>query len=361
MVHRIYLGPIRAYIAAAGLVALLGSSVLSAQSAPSRGGAISTPSELPVFAIHGRVYGDRPNVVPDILEVQLERTSTPVERTFLGSDQSFEFHNLPPGSYNVLIKDERFEDINIGVQVYGQYSQTFYVIAMLTPKKKEATPSQELEADDDLSDAVSVTLLSKKISPKAMKLYRKALELDQHKKYPEAIAELNQAILIDPEFYSAQRNLGILYFLTGEFARSITALQVAMRLNPNSSKVHYFLGLNYLNNNDLGGAQDHFGKAIALAPQKAGPYYFQGYIFYKQNRLADAEKSLKKSLELDNALSSYARLQLSNVYIKESQLQEAYQQMEIFLKEKPGALEVSQVMANLKILREILGPSASHP
>ncbi|MGB7623479.1 MAG: tetratricopeptide repeat protein [Terriglobia bacterium] len=352
---------IQARLAACVLLLSLVCLPLKAQTVSSRSSSSTSSGQGASFSIRGKVYSEYTNIVPEILEVKLEKNFTPVEQTYLRSDHAFEFRNLSTGNYNVVIKDERFEDVNMGVEVFGRFSQTFYVNVVLTLRKKDAGQSRELQADDELGDTVSVTLLSSKVPAKALKLYRKGLELDEKKKYPQAIEELNQAISIYPEFYSAQRNLGVLYFIVEKYSPSVNTLLTASRLNPGSAKVEYFLGLDYLNLNDLGAAQSHFAKAITLAPQKAGAYYFQGYIFFKQNRLQEAEKSLKKALELDDVFSSYSRLQLANIYMKESQLEEAYHQMEIFLKETPNAQEVSQVMTNLKILRELLGQPPDRP
>ncbi|MBZ5536717.1 MAG: tetratricopeptide repeat protein [Acidobacteriia bacterium] len=352
---------LRTRLALGTLLVLLAPLIVEAQATTNRGTSNAGSGQSAVFNIRGKVYSEYTNIVPEILEVRLEKNFTPIAQAYLRSDHGFEFTHIPAGNYNVVIKDSRFEDVNLQVEVFGHSSQTFYVNVVLTVRKDDKSQPQGLDADDDLGDTVSVTLLSTKVPPKALKLYHKALELDHQKKYPEAIEELKLAVSIFPDFYSAQRNLGILYFTSGKYSDSMAALQTASRLNPGSAKVQYFLGLNCVNLDDLVTALDHFGRVIALAPQKAGAYYFRGYIFYKQNRLDEAEKSLKKALELDDAFSSYSRLQLANVYMKESQLSEAYHQMEVFLKETPSAQEVSQVMTNLKILKEIIGQPPNQP
>ncbi|MBZ5553106.1 MAG: tetratricopeptide repeat protein [Acidobacteriia bacterium] len=351
----------QARLAMGALFLLLVPLTAEAQAVGNRGSSSSGSGQSPVYTIRGKVYSEYTNIVPEILEVRLEKNFTPITQAYLRSDHGFEFSRIPAGNYNVVIKDTRFEDINVPVEVFGQSSQTFYVNVALTLRKNDKNQSPGLEADDDLGDTVSVTLLSSKVPPKALKLYRKALELDRQKKYPEAIEDLKLAVSIFSDFYSAQRNLGVLEFTDGKYPESMAALQTASRLNPGSAKVQYFLGLDCLNLNDLGTALGHFDKVITLAPQRAGAYYFQGYIFYKQNRLDQAEKSLKRALELDDKFSSYSRLQLANVYMKESQLAAAYHQMEVFLKETPNAQEVSQVMTNLKILKEILGQPPNQP
>lgn len=337
------------------------ATTLLGQTAPARPPLGATQTSNPVFTIRGRVQSEVVNGTPEILEVKLEKVSALVDQSFLRSDHSFEFLNLGPGTYNVVIKDEEFEDVSVAVDVFGRISQIFYVYIMLTPRRKSGTQAQEWEADDEINNTVSVSLLSKKVPPKALKLYRQSLDLEQKRKYPEAIAKLEHAVSMAPDFYSAQRNLGIDYFVSGQSLNAISSLQSALKLNPNSSKVNFFLGLSFLNTGDLPTAQNHFMQAISLAPEKAGPHYFLGYIYYKQNRLEEAEKNLKKAMEFDKALGSYSRLQLANVYLKQSQLEEAYKQMEIFLKEKPNAQEVSQVMSNLRVLRDILNYPIKQP
>lgn len=324
------------------------------------GGASVIPRDNIAFTVRGQVYSAYANNIPEFLEVRLEKIGALVAQYFLRADHSFEFRNLPAGTYNIVIKDERFEEVQLRVEVYGSSPQTFLATVMLSPRKKDAPQAQLVDADDEIADTVSVMLLSKKIPSKAAKHYRKSLELENRKKMPEALAELKEALRLAPDFYSAQRNLGLLLFHSGHISDSIAPLEAALKLNPQSATVNYFLGLAYLDKKDFTIAETYFKNASSLHPEKAGPHYFLGYIHFKQNKMEEAEKSLRRAMERDPLFASYSRLQLANIYLKKSQLEEAYRQMEVFLKEQPQALEVSQVISNLKVLREILG-NASPP
>ncbi len=341
-----------------GAISLILASLMVAQRVPSPPATSTLPNKV-VFAIHGRVISDIPNGVPDILEVRLQHLGVDIEQDFIHSDHSFEFRDLPPGNYNISIQAEKFKDVNQSVDLYGNNPMTFYMDVFLSPKNERRV--EKVEADDELSDAVSVKLLATKIPGKAMKHYRMSLELDRAGKTPAAISELQKAIAISPDFYSAQRNLGLLYFRLDQPEQAIPHLQAALKLFPSSAKVNYYLGLLDVRKGELQPALAYFQKAISLAPDKAAPYYFQGYIFYKMNRLDEAEKSLKRAFSLDPLVKSYSRLQLANVYLKKYQLDEAYREMENFLREQPTAPEVSQVMSNLKILRQMLPASPDPP
>jgi Flp pilus assembly protein TadD len=345
----------------AGVFLSAGSSALLAQrTIPRQSGGLGR-DQTPVFKIQGRVQTENQQSVPEMLEVRLEKDGAPVKQTYLPSDDNFEFTNLPEGSYKLVIRPEKFEDVNLNVDVSGRVSQTFYIHVVLVPKGSEAHDANKLRADDDLADTVSVMLLSQKIPSKAQKCYRKSLDLQNKKKYPQAIQQLKQAIALSPEFYSAQRNLGILYMLSESPSEAISPLEAALKINPKSAKVNYTLGLATLRLSDLPHANDYFSRVVSLAPNQAGPHYFQGYIAYKQGRLKDAEASLRKAIAAGGELKSYSRLQLANVYLRQSDLEDAYQQTEMFLKEQPTAQEVSQVIANLKILRELMGRSPDRP
>lgn len=329
-------------------VAVLGQSEASVPTT------LRTNQSNPVFAIRGLVMAERVNGVPEMLGVQLTKNGALVDQGFVRSDYSFEFRNLGSGAYYVVMKDQAIEDVNLSVEVFGRVSQTFFVTVILQLRQKESIRSRQLMEDDEINNTISVSALAKKIPRRATRFYEKSLELDQKKKYVEAIDVLKQAISLAPDFYSAHRNMGIDYFRLNRIPESVAPFEQALKINSESSKVHYFLGLAYLDAKNYTIAQGHLEKSILLAPDRARAYYFLGYAFYKQNRLNDAEKSLKRALELDDALNSYTRLQLANVYLKRAQLAEAYEQMELFLKANPTAQEVSQVMNNLRIVREML-------
>jgi Flp pilus assembly protein TadD len=338
---------------------LLLGSLSWTQSGRSSGNSANTQNVI--FTIQGTVYGEYSTAVPENVEVRLDKIGSPVGQTFLRSDHTFEFHNLPAGNYHVVIKDERFDEVNIGIDLSGRYSQSFLVNVMLVPRGNDQKQGRALDADDDLNDTISVTLLSQKIPPKAMKHYRKGITLSRQKKYPEAMAQMHEAISLFLDFYSAHRNLGILYFQAGQTSDAISSLTTALKLNPGSYKINYFLGISHLKAEHLEDAQRYLIQATALGPQNARPYYFLGYIYYKKNNLKEAEQSLNKAMEKEDQISKYARLQLANVYIKDSQLQEAYQQMEFFLKENPDSAEIAMVIANLKALRTVMDHSAIRP
>lgn len=342
------------------LFGLLFAAALLAQSEPTSPTTTRSGQSNPLFTIRGLVMSERVHGVPELLGVNLTKNGALVDQAFMRSDNSFEFRNLSAGVYNVVIKEEAFEEIQLPVEVFGRTSQTFFVTVILQPKEKQSIHSRQMVEDDEFNNTISVGALAKKIPRKAKRLYEKSLRLDQNKKYAEAADLLNQAVAVAPDFYSAHRNLGIDYFRLNRVPESITPLEQALRINPDSAKVHYFLGMAYMDAQNYTVAQGHLEKSILLAPDQARPHYFLGYVFYKQNRLDDAEKSLKRALEMDEVLAGYTRLQLANVYLKRSQLAEAFDQMEIFLKANPTAQEISQVVSNLRVVREMLAQQPPH-
>ncbi|MDD5542103.1 MAG: tetratricopeptide repeat protein [Acidobacteriia bacterium] len=335
--------------------ALLAMSSLMAwaqqSTAPARG---SGPLNVPLVTIRGNVMGDSNAPIPEILEVKLENIQGPVQETFIHGDHNFKFDSLPSGEYTVKIHDDKFEDVNQRVLLDGKISQEYYIAVVLTARKEQRTKAQALEADDELTNAVTVSLLLQKIPKKAMKLYRKSLDFHSKKQGVEEIATLKEALQVAPDFYSAQRNLGVAYYLAHQPDNAIAPLQAALKVNPKSTKVNLYLGLCYLNRKDFNSASSYFDKSAALSPERAAPFYFLGYVDYKLNRLDEAEKHLKRAMMLDPELGSYSRLQLTNIYIKQSQLTEAYQQLEGFLKEQPTAEEAAKVMHDMKILRDVM-------
>jgi Flp pilus assembly protein TadD len=312
-----------------------------------------------LFNVRGMVLCDAATSIPENLGVDLASLAGPIQHTFLRSDHSFEFQGLTEGHYVIQIRNEKFDDVDQSIDLSRQRSlpgasATFVIVVVLTPKGMHDPKKQALDADDEFGNTIAVTALSTKIPKNAMKLYRKSLQARQKKFYIQEIADLKEALLVFPTFYSAQRNLGIAYYHSRQTTLALAPLQAALNLNPQSGKVNFFLGLCSLDMQDLDGSRKFLEQSSRLAPDKALPLYILGYVDYKLNRLDNAKKALKQAMILDPEFASYSRLQLANVYLKESQLTEAYGEMEDFLKEKPQADEIAQVMHNLRVLRQVL-------
>jgi tetratricopeptide (TPR) repeat protein len=84
--------------------------------------------------------------------------------------------------------------------------------------------------------------------------------------YDRAIADLNEAIRLDPNFVWAYNNRGNAYYNKGDIDRAIADYSEAMRLDPNYAWAYGSRGLAYKNKSPKNQAIQDWEKAIQLDP-----------------------------------------------------------------------------------------------
>src|SRR5476651_346129 len=97
-----------------------------------------------------------------------------------------------------------------------------------------------------------------------------------------AIADLNQAIALAPDFAPAYQNRGNAWYARGNYGRALADYDTAIKLDPNSPSP-------YVNRatvrRDLGytdGALQDYQKAITLGADRATPYSGRGQLYMRQ-------------------------------------------------------------------------------
>jgi tetratricopeptide (TPR) repeat protein len=85
----------------------------------------------------------------------------------------------------------------------------------------------------------------KKRTDQAKKHYEQALEYQKQELPDQAIAELHQAIKLDPEYAEAHYQLGVIYHEKTDHNNAVRELKEAIRINPDYAEAHFRLGIVY--------------------------------------------------------------------------------------------------------------------
>jgi tetratricopeptide (TPR) repeat protein len=83
--------------------------------------------------------------------------------------------------------------------------------------------------------SISVFRLQHKVPKKALQAYAKAREHVVAQRREAAIGELEKALRLDPQFFEAANNVGVLYLQAGQLEKSFTAFQRAATIDPGDS------------------------------------------------------------------------------------------------------------------------------
>ena len=152
-----------------------------------------------------------------------------------------------------------------------------------------------------------------------------------------AIAELNQALRISPDYQDAHASLGRALVLAGRTEEAIPHFRAAMRVTERAD-VHH----------DLGDALDKLGRtdeaireyeaAVALDPERFHTRVLLAKDLAARGRLADAETHLARALEL-NPVEIEPRRLMAVVLTVQGRTEEAIREYQEILRRSPDDLD----------------------
>jgi Tfp pilus assembly protein PilF len=158
----------------------------------------------------------------------------------------------------------------------------------------------------------------------------------------KAIAQLEQAVRIAPDFYQAHMDLGKLYKSSGRVDEAVREFETAVRLNKSSAEPLVALGEIYLSREQTERAIEVGEEAVKKDSGSPGAFLNLGLALYRSSQLDRAEVAFKQVLNLaPNA--TQVRLLLANVYLRQQNWAMVRKQLDTYLAENPNAPEQAEV------------------
>ncbi len=128
--------------------------------------------------------------------------------------------------------------------------------------------------------------------------YMRALTLEDLQRPDEAIASLQDALRLDPDYAEAWNNLGIVLHDQKRFKEAVVRFQHAVRCKPDYARAYNNLGTSLRSLGDLSGAQLQFEQAVRLDPGYTRAYFNLGANCLDLGQLGLAEDSFNRALGL---------------------------------------------------------------
>ncbi len=167
----------------------------------------------------------------------------------------------------------------------------------------------------------------------------------------EAIYHFQQAVNLNPEYESAQNNLGTMLSKTGRLKEAEEHLRQALKLKPNYQDTHRTLGDLLFNTGRFQEAEEHLRQALHLNPNDPEAMRILGELLLETDRPEEAVEQVRQALALkpaDANLHNYFGI----VLFKAGRLHEAmehYQQAVLLKPDFTGAyLNMALVYERLK-------------
>ena len=146
------------------------------------------------------------------------------------------------------------------------------------------------------------------LEEQAQARYLAGIQLTKARKYQDAIAEYQQAVVFAPKLAAAHHELGFAYLKLGKYKESIEALKQAAALKSDNVDTYMQLGQAYKATARWEDAAGAFEKAIELKPENASAHYQLGQVYEKADDTNAALNTYREAVRLkpDYASAHYA-------------------------------------------------------
>lgn len=275
--------------------------------------------------------------------VALHGSTTPFHAsTLAGADGRFRFRNIQQGTYTLIIfvpgQGETRKTISVGPSTADRKGRIEIAVRL---EESRMTP--------DRSGVVSVRELA--IPEKARNEYRNASRRLQSRDVAGAIAHLERAVEIAPQFAAAWNFLGTIAYQTQRYADAEKYFLRALEADSSAYEPVVNLGGVYVTIGRFDEAWKYNLNAVLRRPNDALAQSQMGMTYFGLGRYDLAEKYLLEAIRLDPAHFSHPQLTLAEIYVRRGQEARAADVLEDFLRHHPDNPARDSIRAVISKLR----------
>jgi tetratricopeptide (TPR) repeat protein len=228
--------------------------------------------------------------------------NTIVARQLVSPGGRYRFTNLANGQYELAVSLDHEEIARQRVDILATSSQTDFrqdlTLQWRPTRNKPGTVSADYYKRTGDNE----------------RLFLKAKEATDQKRYDDSIAALKQIVASDPKDYQAWSELGTVYLLKKEFDESEKAYQSSIEQRPD-----FFLGLMNLGRlrvlrKNFEGAIAPLTEALKLQPGSADANYYLAESYLQIKKGSKAVGYFYEALKIDPVGKAEAHLRLATLY-----------------------------------------------
>ncbi len=283
---------------------------------------------LLLFLLLADTFEVRGRLVPATqASVSLHGSTSPFHsNTLAGPDGRFRFRKIEQGTYTLIVF----------IPGQGEVRKTISVGPSTADKKGRvelAVRLDEAKMTPDRSSVVSVRELA--IPQKARDEYRNAGKKLESRDVAAAIAHLQRAVDLAPQFSAAWNFLGTIAYQTQRYADAEKYFLRALEADQNAYEPVVNLGGVYVTIGRFDEAWKYNLNAVLRRPNDALANSQLGMTYFGLGRFDLAEKYLLEAIRLDPAHFSHPQLTLAEIYIRRGDKMRAADMLDDFLRRHP--------------------------
>lgn len=250
------------------------------------------------------------------------------------------FQGIRAGIYYVQVRVDgtNFKSVKERIQL-GQGNRTSTTTGLSSGSESlQLNFTLEIDRGKSQTPLNNEVVFAQNVPKEAEKYYENALKKFEDKKRDEALAELENALKIFPEYFLALEKIGYEYLAKGKFAESESAFTKAFEVNPKSFSAKSGRGIAEYKLGKKQEAVKTLEESIALNQSAANSFLFLGKIYRELKEFEKTETNLKKAKELSKNKLADAHWELALLYYYNlNRPADAADELELYLKANPKA------------------------
>jgi Flp pilus assembly protein TadD len=217
------------------------------------------------------------------------------------------------GRFTIAVESDGETYDTTSVSFDTRYQGT-YLTLHLKPLKPKATPP---------AGTVSAGAAESKINPQASAAYETANKLVQAKEYEKAIEPLKRAISLEPNYFNAHNDLGVIYMKLNRLDEAAAAFRHAIRINDKEYLPRLNLGIVLNKQKKYKEAAEVLSGIKRNDPTMSAARTLLIEALIGSQNWAEAEKELKNALNMKDADEVDMKVRLGSVLIRQNKFEEA--------------------------------------
>ena len=270
--------------------------------------------------------GKQEGVKPQMYEVLLNNIGgTPAGRQSINAGGRYQFINLAPGQYELVVLLDHQEVGRMRVEILSGGSERVRQDVELAWKGSASSKPSAISAADFY-----------KRTGANEKLFVTAREATNQKRYDDAITSLRQLVAADPHDFQAWAELGTVYLFKQNLDESENAYLKSVTERPQFFLGQMNLGRVRVARKNFEAAIEPLTKAVAIQPTSADANYYLGESYLQIKKGSKAVGYLNEAIKLDPVGRADVHLRLATLYNAAGAKDRAAIEYEEFLKKKPN-------------------------
>lgn len=259
----------------------------------------------------------------------------------------FEMNDVKAGNYVLEAEADRqrFVPVTEKVRVYKNLPS----VVTLTLKERPATARPAPPAGS--GPTVSAGELEQKVPEKARKEFERATAAAAAGRREEALARLNKAVEIFPDYLMARNDLGVQLMDAGRLDEAAAHLRHAVRVGPKAFNPQLNLGILLVRRHEFAEAARVLEESVSLNPRSPSARLHAGLAHGALGDYERAARELKSAYEMGGAEYADALFHLGQLHLGRGERELAVQSFEAYLGVAPNAANAEQARALIRTLR----------